>query len=59
MTGAGKWIATALMFTGIGLVGALTATIAAFFVQEQHATELAEIKTQLQEIRELLTNRAS
>ncbi len=59
MTGAGKWVATVLMFTGIGLVGALTATIASFFVQEQHATELAEIKSQLQEIRELLTDRAS
>jgi hypothetical protein len=47
------------MFTGIGLVGALTATIASFFVQEQHTAELAVIKAQLQEIRELLTDRAS
>jgi voltage-gated potassium channel len=59
MTGAGRWVATALMFTGIGLVGALTATIASFFVQEQHSAELAELKAQLQEIRELLADRAS
>lgn len=54
MTGAGKVVATGLMLTGIGLVGALTATIASFFVQEQHASELTEIKAQLQEIRDLL-----
>jgi voltage-gated potassium channel len=55
MTGGGKWVATALMFTGIGLVGALTATIASYFVQEQHAADMAEVKAQLAEIRELLT----
>jgi len=54
VTGAGRWVAAALMFTGIGLVGALTATIASFFVQEQHSQELAEMKAQLHEIRELL-----
>jgi voltage-gated potassium channel len=56
MTGAGKWVATVLMFTGIGLVGALTATIASFFVQEQHSAELAEIKTQRAELRELIVS---
>ena len=55
LTGGGKWIATALMFTGIGLVGTLTATIASYFVQEQHSAEMTEIKAQLTEIRELLT----
>jgi voltage-gated potassium channel len=54
VTGAGRVVATGLMLTGIGLVGALTATIASFFVQQQHTQELAEIKGQLQEIRELL-----
>ena len=44
------------MFTGIGLVGALTATIASFFVQEQHSAEMAEIKAQLAEIRDLLAS---
>jgi voltage-gated potassium channel len=54
VTGAGRFVATGLMLTGIGLVGALTATIASFFVQQQHTEELAEIRGQLQEIRELL-----
>jgi voltage-gated potassium channel len=54
LTGAGRWVATTLMFTGIGLVGVLTATIASYFVQEQHASELAQIKAQLAEIRELI-----
>jgi hypothetical protein len=42
------------MFTGIGLVGTLTPTIASFFVQEQHSSEMVEVKAQLAEIRELL-----
>jgi voltage-gated potassium channel len=54
LTGGGKWVATVLMFTGIGLVGTLTATIASFFVQEQHSTEMAEVMPQLSEIRELI-----
>lgn len=56
ITAAGRWVATALMLTGIGLVGVLTATIASFFVQEQHSTELAEMRAQLEEIRELITS---
>jgi voltage-gated potassium channel len=56
VTSGGKWVATALMFTGIGLVGAVTATVASYFVQEQLSTEMDEIKTQLAEIRELLTS---
>jgi voltage-gated potassium channel len=55
ITGAGKWVATVLMFTGIGLVGALTATIASYFVQEQRSSELIQIKQQLAEIRGLIT----
>ncbi len=56
MTGGGKWVATALMFTGIGLVGTLTATIASYFVQEQHSAEMAELMAQLAEIRELIVS---
>jgi voltage-gated potassium channel len=59
VTGAGRFVATGLMFTGIGLVGALTATIASYFVQQQHTQELAEIRDQLQEIRELLAPSAA
>ena len=58
-TGAGRWVAVALMLTGIGLVGVLTATIASFFVQQQHSEELAEVKAQLQEIHDLLKPRSS
>jgi voltage-gated potassium channel len=54
MTGPGKFVAVALMLTGIGLLGVLTATVASFFVQQQHSEELAAMKEQLQEIRELL-----
>jgi voltage-gated potassium channel len=54
MTGGGKWVAAGLMFTGIGLVGTLTASIASYFVQEQRSQELAEVRAQLAEIRELL-----
>jgi len=57
VTGAGKIVAVALMLTGIGLVGVLTATVASFFVQQQHSTELAEMKAQLQEIKDLLVAR--
>lgn len=55
-TGAGKWVATVLMLTGIGLVSALTATVASYFVQEQRSSELDEIKAQLTEIRELIVS---
>jgi voltage-gated potassium channel len=48
------FVAVALMLTGIGLLGVLTATVASFFVQQQHSEELAAMKEQLQEIRELL-----
>jgi len=59
MTGPGKFVAVALMLTGIGLIGVLTATVASFFVQQQHSEELAEMKEQLQEIRDLLVYPAS
>ena len=57
MTGAGKVVAVVLMLTGIGLVGVLTATVASYFVQQQHSEEMAEMKAQLQEIRDLLLQR--
>ncbi len=49
MTGAGRVLATGLMLTGIGLVGALTATVASLFVQQQHTEELAEPMTRVRE----------
>jgi voltage-gated potassium channel len=56
LTGAGKWLATFLMLTGIGLVGALTATISSYFIQEQRSSELDEIKVQLVELKELIVS---
>ena len=56
MTGGGKWGRHCPLFTGIGLVGTLTATIASYFVQEQHSAEMAELKAQLAEIRELVVS---
>ena len=58
MSGAGKFVAVALMLTGIGLVGVLTATVASFFVQQQHSEELTAMKEQLREIRELIVTAA-
>jgi len=54
LTPGGQWVAVVLMLTGIGLVGFITATVASFFVQEQHASELAQMRQQLNEIRDLL-----
>jgi voltage-gated potassium channel len=54
VTGPGKIVAAALMLTAIGLVGVLTATFASFFVQEQHAEELADLRSELRQIREIL-----
>lgn len=55
VTGAGRWVAVALMLTGIGLVGVLTATFASYFIKQQHTEELAEMKAQLREIRDLIS----
>ena len=45
------------MLTGIGLVGVLTATFASYFVQQQHAQELTEIKAKLDQVEALLVSR--
>jgi voltage-gated potassium channel len=59
VTGAGKFVAVALMLTGIGLVGFLTATVASFFVKEQHSDELDEVKATLNRMLQLLERSAS
>lgn len=59
VTGAGKIVAVALMLTGIGLVGVLTATFASFFVQEQHSEELSELKDELRRIRQMLEDQGA
>jgi voltage-gated potassium channel len=59
VTGDGRWVAVVLMVTGIGLVGILTATIASYFVKQERASEMAEMKARLDEIRELLRDNAN
>ena len=54
VTGAGKFVAVALMLTGIGLVGFLTASVTSFFVKEQHSDELDEVKATLDRVLQLL-----
>lgn len=54
VTAPGKYVAVFLMLTGIGLVGFLTATIASFFVKEQHSDELDEVKATLNRVLHLL-----
>lgn len=54
VTGGGKFVAVALMLTGIGLVGFLTASVASFFVQQQNTNELDEVTAKLDQVLTLL-----
>lgn len=47
---AGRILSVVLMLVGIGLVGVVTANIAAFIVEEEQSDELAAIKEQLDRI---------
>ena len=49
-TTEGRVIATCLMLLGIGVIGAFTATVASFFVQQDEGSELAEIEARLERI---------
>ncbi|MDE0802946.1 MAG: ion channel [Acidimicrobiales bacterium] len=53
-TSDGRAVSTVLMFVGIGLVGVVTANVAAHFVEEEQADELASIRSQLDRIETLL-----
>lgn len=48
-------VAAVLMLVGIGLVGVVTANIAAFFVEEEQRSEIAELRSQLDRIEAILT----
>lgn len=54
VTSDGRAVSTVLMFVGIGLVGVVTANVAAHFVEEEQADELASIRDQLDRIETLL-----
>jgi voltage-gated potassium channel len=49
-TTEGRVIATCLMLLGIGVIGAFTATVASFFVQQDEGAEMAEIEARLERI---------
>jgi len=52
----GRSVAALLMIVGIGLVGTLAASIAAYFVGQQESSELAGIEQRLERIETLLEN---
>lgn len=45
------------MLVGIGLVGVITANVAAYFVEQEQAGEMAEMRAQLSRIESLLEGR--
>ena len=49
-TTEGRVIATLLMLLGIGVIGAFTATVASFFVQQDEGAEMAAIEARLERI---------
>jgi voltage-gated potassium channel len=49
-TTEGRVIATGLMLLGIGVIGAFTATVASFFVQQDEGAEMAVINARLERI---------
>jgi len=55
VTAAGRGLAVVLMLVGIGLIGALTATVASYFVEEKADREKAELSERLDRIESLLT----
>jgi voltage-gated potassium channel len=54
VTSGGRCVAVVLMLVGIGLIGALTATIASYFVEEQADQEKADLVRRLDRIEEML-----
>jgi voltage-gated potassium channel len=63
-TEVGRFVAVALMILGIGLIGSVTSTVTAFFVDDKTdkdndalKKELQDIKLELKEIRKELKKR--
>ena len=59
ITGPGRGVAVVLMLTGIAVFGAVTASIAAFFVETQRPDGLEEITERLARIEAAVTQMAS
>lgn len=58
VTTDGRAIALLLMVVGIGLVGVVTANVAAYFVEREQAEEMAVLREQLDRIEALLSSQA-
>lgn len=53
-TAVGKLIAVILMILGIGLIGSVTSTVTAFFLEEKNSRETLELKQELVDIQKEL-----
>jgi voltage-gated potassium channel len=56
VTAAGQGVAVALMITGIGLLGVLTATVASYFVEQNSGREKQELSERLDRIENMLAH---
>lgn len=56
VSGDGRAVAVVLMLVGVGLVGVVTANVAAYFVEHERSDEIAELKSQVDRIEELLVS---
>jgi len=54
VTTGGRCVAVVIMLVGIGLIGAVTATVASYFVEEQADLEKADLSRRLEHIEEML-----
>lgn len=54
VTSGGRCVAVVIMLVGIGLIGAVTATVASYFVEEQADLEKADLSRRLEHIEEML-----
>ncbi|CUW06884.1 Potassium voltage-gated channel subfamily KQT; possible potassium channel, VIC family [Leuconostoc gelidum subsp. gasicomitatum] len=50
-TEVGRFVAVTLMILGIGLIGSVTSTVTAFFVDEKSDKENNQLKQELQDIK--------
>jgi voltage-gated potassium channel len=55
VSAGGRGVAVVLMFTGIGLVGVLSATVASYFVGQRAETDMTELHRRLDRIEAALT----
>lgn len=58
VTTEGRAVAVLLMLVGIGLLGVVTANVAAFFVEGDQADDMADLRAQLDRIEAMLANRS-